>query len=797
MQGENINALIESILDRRQGRGAYAGKGRLQEIETRINALSDVLVRIKAFDNLVKEINSQIISESGSYFNMLSKDPEAMVQFKTINCETAIDEVSKTLEELQNLKRRFERPALRIAFVGRERQGKSTFLKTISGLNDKIIPAYSGNSCTGAVSVIHNCPNPKLKDGIPVKVLVRVQYYDEGEMLGIVNSKLKKFFPSGIYHIGKLDQISSLSLPELPQITNDAQLCTEYTKFKETTVDHYSIYAPLIGRGVVEYCDEDEIAQHVAQYEEFDHEEPNTTREERGDKVYWIRKYYKYLAVKSVDIYTSFSIEATEKLELVDTIGIGGSSDSKIIEDEMYRVLREDCDGAIDLFRPEMTGAVPKEQTNILNKISDELSSRNPSNWIGYVINRVLSGEFINSAGGAESAHRFLNKSYGNNPDKPVAWIKLIDGDNFDDVKDNLVRPLLELISSNLDTLDQQLTDKVNKMSLLAYNACLSLVKASRSVISADISCNAGSLALFDEKLYTKLLSDFGKAMNILDIEGYAKLQNEPCAELATKYEEVIGSIGGLVPKTDKLYERFITGMGLTEVSAFEEAIEQMRNDIFSSFEDVNTTVLYPLQEKVKLDIIKVLYEDGLMKNLPVPVKEPSSKWLQAVIDNYVDEQTYPNLRKALEFILDYKLNIEGMVEFNVAKSLDIIDRTHKDFIQYQGEYSSDFKERAQNVWQELRSRRPKIAERLKNWIYSFSTIPNHSFYSRVHKFHLKVLSDEKGRGELRRFYRNNMSLIWTDEIVNAGITQKAFGEWNERSKALQQCVNTTNFNIS
>ena len=87
-----------------------------------------------------------------------------------------------------------------------------------------------------------------------------------------------------------------------------------------------------------------------------------------------------------VDIYKKFDVESTEKLELVDTIGIGSSADSALIEEEMYRVLREDCDAAVDLFRADKTPNYPQEQTSLLDNISKKLSDRNPSKWIVYVL---------------------------------------------------------------------------------------------------------------------------------------------------------------------------------------------------------------------------------------------------------------------------------------------------------------------------------------------------------------------------------------------------------------------------
>ena len=185
------------------------------------------------------------------------------------------------------------------------------------------------------------------------------------------------------------------------------------------------------------------------------------------------------------------------------------------------------------------------------------------------------------------------------------------------------------------------------------------------------------------------------------------------------------------------------------------------------------------------------------MKNLPTPSDTPSLEWLREIIENYISEDKYPSLYKAMRFILDYQINIEGLVEYNVTKSLYVLDKTHAEFIKYQGEFTEDFEQKASDVWQELCNRLTPVQKRLRDWISSFTLIPSHSFYSRVHKFHVKVMTDTEGREDFRRFYRNNMGMIWASEINAAGKAEKAFGDWTERVNALQAVVTSDNFRLN
>lgn len=766
-------------------------------IESRIATLSSVKNRIEELDVLVATIKNQISDKSGEYFNMLVADPDALSQMEEVSCANAKDKVSELIDALELLKKRFEREAIRIAFIGRERQGKSTFIKTITGLNDKVIPAYSGNSCTGAVSVIHNVQNVTDESGNPVDVKVVAEYYDTAKFLEMVNEKLNRFFPDGSKKVGRLEQIEYLNLPETLAGNQSTKLIAEYLKFKTSVVDNYDKYSHLIGVGIRNYYDEDEIAQHVAQYEEFDHEVPGSheVRKDDGTIVYQL-DYYKYVAVKNVNIYTSFEIETTKKLELVDTIGIGSSADSATIETEMYRVLREDCDAAIDMYRPDVTPNYPQEQADLLDNLIDKLSDREPEKWVVYVLNKITSG-FYKNAASAEAVLKTAENIISGKDPKPVAWTKAIDGSIFEDVRDQLVSPLLTLIAENLDKLDQNLIDKTDNLCKEAYNECLKLVKAANAVTSAGAGLSADAMSLFDEKLYKELLKSFGYAMNQVDQKGYATKRDTECYQLEQAYANIIDEIDVYIPDEEVILERFETGALVTQNQMFEEYVEQMRNDIFAAFENVNEDVLHPLQEKVKADLIQILYNEGLMKNLPTPSDTPSLEWLREIIENYISEDKYPSLYKAMRFILDYQINIEGLVEYNVTKSLYVLDKTHAEFIKYQGEFTEDFEQKASDVWQELCNRLTPVQKRLRDWISSFTLIPSHSFYSRVHKFHVKVMTDTEGREDFRRFYRNNMGMIWASEINAAGKAEKAFGDWTERVNALQAVVTSDNFRLN
>lgn len=796
---------INAILDRRLGRGAHANDGRLQSITRRIEAINKVKERIHELDALVNTISGQIEAQNGEYYNMLANDPEALAKFQELNGLyinengrrqfIALARIEALLNKLELLRLRFSREAIRIAFIGRERQGKSTFIKTITRLTDKVIPAYDGLSCTGAVSVIHNVNEVRDEQGKVQNVKVVVDFYDTTEFLQIVNEKLQFLLPKRNLQIRRLEDIPALPLPEILD-EDEQKFSAQYDKFKTSVVDKFDEYQGLIGSRPQTYYDEDVIAKHVAQYERFDKPMPGAKRKESNGSVYYELKYYKYVAVKNVNIYTHFGINALPLLELVDTIGIGSAGDTKAIEDEMYRVLREDCDAAINLYRPLGASNYGDEQTSLNNNIAEKLEGREPWKWITYVINKQEGNN--GNEDKVEQVWQQVVDDFKRKVQPPVDGPRIVNGNNFDDVRDNLITPLLNLIADNLEYLDDNLVKQADGITNEAYNECLSLVRAANDVISAGNGISAEANELFEENLYREMLLEFTREMNNIDTNGYAARKEEKCPELFEAYDELITGLTLKVPNQDEILKRFECGANETQIRVFEDYIEQMRNDIFNEFENVNTTVLHPLQEKVKTDLINILYNQGKMSCLPTSCDSPSTEWLQSIIDNYVDEATYPHLYKAFKFILDYQINLEGLVEYYIAKSLYIIDRTREnDFIRYRGGNGETFQEKSEFVFRELFNRIHPVQNNLRRWmIDDFSLIPSHSFYSRVHKFYVKILTDESGVKELKRFYRRNMGYIWKDEILAAGQAQKAFGDWTERTNNLREVVTNRTFNI-
>lgn len=787
-----ITQQIDRILDMRLGRGEYEGAGKLQAVNSEIEKLTLLRESVVKFQQCAQLVNVQISNQTGEFYRTLYADPNAMAAFNQIDYITAIQKIDIAIDNLSMLQKRFQRESVRIAFIGYERQGKSTFLQSMTGLPNEVIPAYDGTSCTGAVSVIHN-----QKTQTPFRA--EIEFYTVPEFLNNVKVKLEMLMPERKFYLNSLDDLSTIDVSGY--VGTDK---TEMEKLiKNNIIEHRHTYGPFLGKGVIEFSDKDEVMKFVAQYREYTDKaeipsdaSPNDIKERVKEQnpdgspkqIVWRHMYYWYLAVKSVNIYCEFPNQDCGRIEFVDTVGLGPSVNADAVEKEMFRVLREDCDGAIDVFCPANTGgSVPEREERIYNKLMENLSSRNPQKWISYAINAIPYGSKCNIQNLQDINDDLALKQL------PFGFYTAVNAADRDDVSNKLLIPHLQMIASNLEYLDNNLRENADQVIADAVNYCQRLIKTAGRVIPISAITDWK----FERDGYEPMLQALNVAMNDLDHDGYARRKDIECPELTNAYEQLLFNIDKDLPTEEELLYRFKSGNFVTPQGMFEEAIEQIRNGIFEVFENVNQTVIYPLQQKVKLDIINILYHQGRMSLLPLP-KEcssmmPSVEWLEAIIRNYIPKEKYPALFEALRYVLDYKINIEGTAEYYVIESLYIIEKDHKDFLPYAGGNPHEFSDKAACVWQELANRLMPLQKRLRNWMGKFSLQPSLLSYSRVHKFHVKIGTNVNGVRELKEFYSDNMGLIWRSEIEGKAHENATFAEWAECINSMRNAIERLN----
>lgn len=776
---------IDNIIDKRV-------QHRLPLVRNSIAFLEGLVPKLDDIDQTIKTIKNEESAKEGPYYAMLMEDPEMKDRVNWVSTADVRKKLREHLAVLRQIEKRFSRESVQIAFVGYERQGKSRFQQSISGLGNKVIPAYNGTSCTGAVSVIHN---------VGEEFHAKIAFYETEEFLKMAKDKLSKFFPDRYFHINSVQDLKKADVSGFK--SNNLDLCAEYDKFVETCITHIDEVTPLFGKPMLVTNDENEVVKYVAQYEIFDNipEGEDASQFEmvpQEDNTYKYKKYYyRFVAVRSVDIYTHFPGIDDSKIELVDTVGMGTLVDNENIKNEMFRVLREECDAAVMIFRPDGSGGgFDNRQAEILCEIGHNLQSRNPKEWIYYVINKVQSGSYYNihNVGPAlNTLTSTLNKM--DNP--PVAKVVDIDGANPEEVNGKLVEPMLDMITNNLESIDARLVEDVNQSGMELFLEVCQLSEAVGQVISGSSEMKQNEGALFDS-LEKDVTSSYFKALRKIDEEGYALSRDKVCNEVKEKIDEVILELPDMVVSPDDITSDAEMGIPMTTI--FTKYANILRNDIYTHFEEVSTEVLLPLQEEVKNDLIKILYNDAMFGRIPLvsysAESGPSVEWLRAFVNDKLSKDKYPNMRSMMMFILDYSLNIDVMIEFNVSQCLDSIDTRYCHPLT--PKVTHDVDEIADYVWNELITRVVPIQNKLKVWRDDFSRIPSHSFYARVRKFREKMTAESEAvRTEIRNFYRANRLTLWNEKFAGLRMADKAFGGWNMLCKEISEACDRSKYSIT
>lgn len=319
------------------------------------------------------------------------------------------------------------------------------------------------------------------------------------------------------------------------------------------------------------------------------------------------------------------------------------------------------------------------------------------------------------------------------------------------------------------------------------------------SVISGEMKQGTNELRKFRELYHNDLT--FSNELKKLDQKYYTD-RNKPCPAVKNNIEKVIASLIQLIDLPSMIIEDVKKGDKSTN-QILEKYCKIFRNRIYKAYDNVNSNVLVPLQERLKSEIITVLFNNARLGRIPLTeyaVEDGASvNWLQTFINEKVDKTLYPFLNNALTFVLDYKISIEGLMEYNVAKCLDTLDKNSPAFRPMTSLNGLPDEVQAKKIWSEIVSRASLIQIAMQGWKDDFSLIPSHSFYACISMFRDMLVDDTNTAisEELYNFYSENRMSIWRKEFASIAQEAEAFGKWNENSSALAEMCKKNSFIIT
>ena len=339
MESKNISTKIDEIIAARKSRNVL--------LDARIRSLDAAIAAAEALDSL----RSSAINENGAprqdspWHTILDGNVKLLAAVSSISAASFLQDARALRRDYEALQRRFARDFINISVVGPARQGKSRLLRSISGLDNRCIPAFNGDHCTGAGSIIENGDNTHVR--------VCMTYKTKDDILAEAQSYLDTIsnHTERIYRMEDLPDYTPerLALLLANGSENHADASAKKTTFWQRYVEHYDDWCSLIGHDPEWMEDEDRIMTYVAQHNGLDATDPD------------FRRYFRFVGVKEARIVKAFPCRDAGKIRLVDTVGLGAADVDA--NQKMLETIQEDSDAVVFFKFPDAnTGGSPHSQ---------------------------------------------------------------------------------------------------------------------------------------------------------------------------------------------------------------------------------------------------------------------------------------------------------------------------------------------------------------------------------------------------------------------------------------------------
>ena len=356
-----------------------------------------------------------LLALSGSTANNSAASDELKQKAELLN--TGLKDFSSRFSEIDakaaNLMARFSKGTINIGVAGRARQGKSTILQAISGLNDTVIPTSSGLPCTGAKSVIHHCSDAPH---------AMVEFYREDEFLReIVHAYYDELVESGnLVRPGSMQEFSRQALPEKGPWQLPGKIALyEKLRHLQTTLP---MYQSLLSRTPQKIS--------LAEVRDF-------VSQEEGRK--------KYLAVRCANIFSPFPNNDVVGLALIDLPGLGEIALGH--SEKLVASLQREVDAVVLVKMPSLHGDHwTDSDMKVFTEVKKAVPELDIADWLFVILNRT-----------EDNANATIIEQLKNNHPNIGSKPTLLDVVCKDPqaVRENVLKAVLRHLECNLERIDK------------------------------------------------------------------------------------------------------------------------------------------------------------------------------------------------------------------------------------------------------------------------------------------------------------------------------------------------------
>jgi hypothetical protein len=670
------------------------------------------------------------------------------------------DEITRKLVVLEKLRARFSRGTLNIGVIGMMRQGKSTLLQSLTGLDNNVIPAKSGGVCTAVRSKISHDPHGETR--------ATVLFHSENSFLQEV---LKPYYIdlslSPVPH--SFSQFLESDLPNLGHDSTKQQQAI-YNRLKEDYYKNRHAYACYLKP--LEYQTEisvEKIQEYVTHPQSLQTDDP-----------------YKYLAVKEVEISCNFPNDDIGKITLVDIPGLGDfkSSDRQL----MLETLGKDVDVILLIRRPDVIGDdLQDKDTELYDKA--ELAVSDLSQRVFIVLNQLR-----NSPEARIACEKFEAKLSGGDLGMEFVDCLIADCSDPGEAKEKVLDAVLYYLTNSIKDLDLTMTKSCQEELHVIGQKIQAIINKSK-----DIFGNVDHDDYQDiEEVYTDLFGDKDS--------GWWR-------EISLRLQELRSEIWyQRQAPNDELYEAFISALDecnenkgiLSEADAIEMINDQIKIvGAFRAYPDYQDKLrvlishrfltldksLKQTVELMKSRVAEILKNNG---SLNVLSESEGTEFFSEIYGLIPDK--YAMLKEGFRIITEFRLSYRGLILPRIRQHLDGLTSItatagHHGFSEPQEEQtlSVSANTTADEIFSALEIDYDKAINRLRPALEDLLCEPNEATYAMVEEFIDNVIRQQGIANEWKNFLRRYKGKIWSDDFGQQEREREIRRDWLAAIKEVEK----------
>lgn len=744
----SIAADVNSIIQKRNSKAGELSKWEQQigDIDAIIEELEEQKSRMLANSDMRQPLNKTVW--------------ESIQQLDTYAYQSKREEFRRSFGEVKN---RFSRETINIAVVGEARQGKSKLLQTISGLDDKVIPAFVTTDCTGTTSMIRNVKGEPL--------CADITFRSEREMIESVQAYLDDMLGENVRRIESFQEIAKLDVDAIKkEIRGSAK--TARLEHLEKFVKHFDEWSPCVKSRKLSTRNAEEIKTFVAQ-----HNGKVETDPARED-------YYKYLAVKKAIISCEFRFEDAGKIILQDTIGMGDTSLG--IGDAMLDTIAKDSDAAVIVKRPEQgSGKFDERDLELYQTLHKQFENKNMGKWLFWLINETKGEPYGNNHDRCVAVEEKIKKN-----EWELAGHAIVDVSDTEKVNNGFLQMVLTTLIQNMDSIDDVLIADLNRLADELYCEYEKLQESVQQILNSEVK-NAIDATTFVQKRWRTfynqtLMGQFKKYQ-----KEWEKKSDQECEEFREYIEEILDGARSRVPSVDVLKRDLEAGGHHGQSTVYEDHLDFLRTEFTKKFLDIDEKIFDKMLFQIKEYIVQLFAGDqgGRLKHIRAVNKITPDEWLSCAAEEIFAEEDYEEFKKAFQILNGFKLTVRGFLMNKVRRRVKVmeIETGNEKFTN-----TGTLEAQAEQIRRLLDRKMKGVCDALYVDLAEIYREPNEIFAALMKEFYDRlnfssVSGDIKAEDLWQRLYINYCTDIWWEEFKDKKEMSELYREWETTETKLRE----------